>query len=223
MSLFLNYLKSSIGKKQIVAVTGLMLIVFVLGHLAGNLLILIGPAAYNGYANKLSSLRPGLYLVEFALAGVFLIHMLVTYWLVLENIRARPVGYNVYQASGERSLATRLMPYTGTIIIIFIVSHLLDFTFANHEGPSSILNDGKNYGLYGLVYNTFLSIPHSMFYIVAMMCLGLHLTHGIHSVWQTFGMEENLTVKRLSSGLGFGIAILYSSIPAYVLLRNYLH
>lgn len=219
MDNIIRYIKSSIGKKQVVAVTGLILIIFVLGHLAGNLLVLLGPEAYNNYAKKLASLRPGLYVVEFGLALIFFIHLLTTYLLVLENIQARPVPYHVTKESGERSWATRLMPYTGTIIIVFVIYHLLDFTFVDHEGPRSILADGKSYGLYGVVYNAFRDPAHSLFYIAAMFSLGLHLAHGVQSFLQTFGWATSEALKNISNLLGFLIALLYSSIPVYVLIH----
>ncbi len=212
---------TSIVKKQIVAVTGLALILFILGHLAGNLLIFLGPDAYNAYAKKLAGLRPGLLIVEFGLLFVFLVHIWLTALLVIENIRARgSVRYSVNQAVGKRSLATRLMPYTGTYILLFIVAHLLDFTFIDHHGPRSVLM-GKELGVYGVVYNAFSDPLHSLFYIIAMGCLGLHLSHGIQSVAQSFGLADSIKNSRLivaGKWLGFLIALAYSSIPVYILL-----
>ena len=217
-----KYWNSSIGKKQIVAVTGLLLILFVIGHLAGNLILYLGPEAYNDYAKKLASLHPFLYFIEFGLAAIFVIHMYVTALLVWENFQARGKGYSVYKPVGERSLAARLMPYTGTFIFIFVVWHLVDFTFADHQGPLSVVR-GENLGLYGLVYNAFSDPWHSLFYILAMVCLGLHLTHGIQSFFQTYGWSNernSLYINKLSNALGFLVAFGYSTIPVYVLLSN---
>ena len=216
------YLQSSIGRKQIVAATGLLLILFILGHLAGNLLIYLGPEAYNGYSKKFMSLRPGLYLIEFALLWLFVVHMWVTATLVLENIKARgEKGYAVFKAVGNRSLATRLMPYTGTIILIFVITHLLDFTFVKHEGPNSLIY-GVDQGLYGLVFNTFKNPLHSLWYIIAVCCLGLHLSHGIQSFVQTFGYNHPTgtpLIRKLSNLLALAVTILYCSIPVYILLK----
>ena len=222
MNTLIPYIKSSIGKKQIVAVTGLLLILFVVGHLAGNLLIYLGPEAFNKYADKLKHLRPGLYLVEVGLLIIFIIHMWLTAVIVIENYQARGTRYSVSQAVGKRSLATRLMPYTGTTVIVFVIWHLLDFTFVDHSGPLSVLADGLSYGLYGVVYNAFSDPLHSMFYVIAMFALGLHLSHGIQSFAQTFGFNHpNYTpvVKTVSGGLGFFIAVAFSSIPVYILLQ----
>ena len=122
MSTFFTYFKSSIGRKQVVATTGLLLILFIIGHLAGNLLLFLGPEAFNAYAKKIEHLRPGFYFVEAGLCGVFLIHILFTATLVLDNIKARgDKRYAVAKAVGERALATKLMPYTGLILFSFII------------------------------------------------------------------------------------------------------
>ena len=219
---------SSIGKKQIVATTGLLLILFVIGHLAGNLFIYGGPKAYNGYSDFLHHLRPGLYLIEYALAVIFVIHLYYTALIVMENYQARGTRYAVYKPIGERSLATRLMPYTGTIIFAFVIWHLIDFTFADPQGPRSILPNGQPAGLYGIVYNAFADPVHGFLYIVAMICLGLHLAHGIQSFFQTFGFthpQHTLCIRRVSNFLGILITIAYSTIPIYVLLDSlkYIH
>jgi succinate dehydrogenase / fumarate reductase cytochrome b subunit len=213
--------KSSVDKKQIVAVTGILLTVFVLGHLAGNLFIYLGPEAFNGYAQKLAGLRPGLYLVESVLLVVFLIHLSLTALLVLENRQARPIPYRQWQMIGEQSFAARLMPWTGTIIAAFVVWHLLDFTLTDHHGPRSVLSDGESYGLYGVVYNSFANPWHSALYILAMAALGFHLSHGIQSFAQTLGFHHpryTPLIRRMSNGLGLLIALAYSSVPAAVVL-----
>ncbi len=219
MNIIFSTIKSSIGKKQIVAVTGLVLILFLIGHLAGNLFIYFGPEAYNHYAKKLASLRPGLFFVEFALLVIFLTHLFVIALLVLENIKARPVPYRLYKSSEQRSLATKLMPYTGTLILAFVIWHLLDFTFADQHGARSFLADGKSYGLYGVVYNSFSNPAHSALYVLAMISIGFHLAHAVQSFFQTFGFNHPLytpLLKKISNGFGFLIAFGYSSIPIYI-------
>ena len=223
MSFFQQYLNSSIGKKQIVASTGLLLIIFVAGHLFGHLFIYGGPACYNNYSAFLIRLRPTLYLIEFLLLIIFLVHMFVTAWLVWDNVQARGKPYAVYKPVGERSLAAKLMPCTGTLILAFVIWHLLDFTLVNHDGPRSILPDGKPAGLYGVVYNSFMDPLHSFFYIAAMMAVGFHLAHGIQSFFQTFGFNHpryTPGIRKISNFLGILIAILYSLIPIYVLLDS---
>ncbi len=228
MTTLLNYLNSSIGRKQIVATTGLFLIIFLIGHLAGNLLIYFGPHIYNAYAKRLTDLRPGLYVIESGLLVVFLIHIYFTALLVWENIQARGQNYKMYRAVGQRSLATRLMPYTGTFILIFVVKHLFDFSFVDHTGPLALMPTGQNLGLYGIVYTSFMDPLNSLFYIMAMMCIGLHLAHGVQSFLQTFGFDRFSKVKyikKISDWFALIITVGFSSIPIYVLIQNcpYLH
>src|SRR5690349_11290264 len=130
----LELFKSSIGKKQIVAVTGLLLILYLIAHLIGNLLIYGGPDVFNGYAAMLAKARPFVFIIEIALLAVFIIHILVTIWLVLENIKAAGMSrYAVAKTRGQRSIATQLRVYTGLFLLAFVVWHLFDFTFSNHE------------------------------------------------------------------------------------------
>ena len=220
MNILCDYCKSSIGKKQIVAVTGLFMILFLVGHLAGNLLLFLGPEVYNAYAHKLAGLRPGLYVIEIGLVIVFIVHILVTAWTVWENIQARPINYAVIKPSEQRSLATKLMPYTGTYLLAFVLYHLFDFTFTEHEGGRSILVNGQSYGLFGVVYNSFLDPIHSVLYIFAMFCLGFHLWHGVDSFMQTFGLKNEKyasIVEKTSHWFAALITVGYSSIPLGVM------
>ena len=218
-----EFLKSSISKKQVVAVSGLLLIIFLIGHLAGNLLIYLGPESFNAYAKKLASLRPGLYVVEVGLLAVFLIHIFVTVLVVLENIRAAGISrYAVSNSRGERSWSTKLRVYTGLFLFAFIIWHLLDFTFSDRYGARSIIGH-KSLGLYGLVYNSFLNPIHSALYILAMFCLGFHLAHGVQSCMQTFGFNHpkySPMAKKVSNWFAFAITVGFSSIPVYVLIRG---
>ena len=219
-----SYLNSSIGKKQIVAVTGLVLILFVIGHLLGNLWIYTGPEAFNDYAKKLASLRPALTVAEAVLFIIFLIHLYVTALLVLENLRARSQGYAMVRNKGERSFASRLMSYTGTIILAFVIWHIMDFTFSDHLGPRSMIN-GKSYGLYGVVYNSFTNPVHSFLYILAVIAVGMHLDHGVQSFCQTFGFNHpKYTPMLLGFSRWFAIVVTigYSSIPIYIFLNFFL-
>lgn len=221
-----SYPQSSIGRKQTVAVTGLLLILFLIGHLAGNLLIFGGPDVYNGYAAAMKKMRPVVVVVEVLLFLIFITHIYTTFLLVMENIKARPHRYRVERAKGDRSLATRLMPYTGAILLAFVLYHLLDFTLVDHDGARGILN-GKHYGLYGVVCNAFSDPVHSFLYIIAMATVGFHLSHGVQSFCQTFGLsgtrgaEEK--IRRFSNAFAVFIGLGFSSIPVYVLVQNFIH
>ncbi len=213
-------LKRSITSKQIVAVTGLMLIVFVIAHLAGNLFIYGGPQAFNGYAEKLVSFGIFVKIAEWGLFLVFLIHVERVTSLIVKNIRARGVNrYAVDNSKGPRSWATRLMPISGTYLVVYLIWHLCDFTWAGHHTAKSFIH-GVDSGLYGLVVNTFKDPVHSYLYVIAMCFLGLHLAHGVQSFIQTFGFNDNRftpKVKWFSNMFAVFIVVAYSSIPLYVL------
>jgi succinate dehydrogenase / fumarate reductase, cytochrome b subunit len=219
-----SLLKSSIAKKQIVALTGVVLILYLVAHLAGNLLIYLGPATFNHYAETLSGLRPWLYVIEILLLLIFLIHIYVTVLLVLENIRAAGgmTRYKVANSKGERSWATRLRVYSGLFILVFVVWHVFDFTLIDHHGARSMIS-GKSHGLYGVVYNSFLNPIHSILYIIAMLCVGFHLAHGVQSCVQTFGYNHpkySPMIKTVGNWVGLLIAVGFSSIPVYVLVNG---
>ena len=209
---------SSIAKKQIVAVTGLGLILFVIAHLAGNLFIYGGPHVFNAYAEKLVGLGIFLKAAEYALLLVFIVHIWMTVLVVLENIKARGgiKRYAVDKPVGNRSLATRLMPYSGTYLLLFVVWHVFDFEFADKTGLRSYIA-GKSYGLYGVVVNSFADPVHSSLYIIAMCFLGLHLAHGVESTVQTLGLRNPPAFQRFSRYFALLMVIGYSSIPVYVL------
>ena len=217
-----KHLKSSVGKKQVVAATGLMLILFIVGHLAGNMTFYFGPDTFNAYAEKLMHLRPGLYIVEGGLLVIFLIHMWFTALVVHENMRSRPIDYEVKKSSKKRSLATKLMPYTGTMILAFVIWHLIDFTFSDKHGQASVLGAGDvSFELYGVVYNAFKNPIHSALYVVAMWAVAMHLSHGIQSFTQSFGIknqENSALIDNISNYLALVVGLLFSSIPLYVLL-----
>jgi succinate dehydrogenase / fumarate reductase, cytochrome b subunit len=218
-----GFLKSSIGKKQVVAVTGVLLMLYLVAHLLGNLFIFVGPKAFNTYANTLASFRPGLYVIEVALLFVFLIHIWFTVLVVLENIRsAGMTRYSVANAKSHRSWATRLRVYTGIFILAFVVWHIMDFTLIDHHGARSFIGQ-KSFGLYGVVFNSFLNPVHSALYILAMISIGFHLAHGVQSCVQTFGYNHPTyapMIRNAGNWFGILIAVGFSSIPVYVMIMG---
>ncbi len=215
-----KYRCSSICKKQIVAITGLLLVLFLIMHLAGNLLIYKGPEAINGYSQTLHSLGGLLWVARIGLLAVFLTHIIFTILVVIENRKARPTPYEGGASYKQRSLATRLMPYTGTILLAYIISHLLDFTIVSKGGSATFIN-GQNFGLYGRIVNEFGELDAVLWYVIAMGAIGFHLAHGIQSVMQSFGWNHPVytpLVKKMSVLVGTGIAVAFASIPIYIWL-----
>ena len=210
---------STIQKKQIVGITGLAMVGFVLAHLSGNFLIYKGAEAFNAYAKFLHDLGPLLWVMRIGLIASFVFHIGFTINLVITNRKARVNRYYKYKNHrSESSLATQLMPLSGSIILLYIIFHLLDFTWAEKVG----VIEGIDYGLYGLVVNTLNDPVHALLYIVAMGSVGLHMYHAFQSVFQTFGIMSEANQQRFvlaSKALGVAITLGYSSIPIYIMIN----
>jgi len=131
MNWYLFILGSSVGKKMLMAVTGLGMTGFLAVHLLGNVMAFAGAEAFNGYAAKLHSLQPYLTVFNIGLATLGLVHIVVGIILFFENLKARPTRYRVYQNPGGRTFGSNTMPYTGVLILMFVIFHLLKFTFVD--------------------------------------------------------------------------------------------
>ncbi len=213
------FLNSSIAKKQTVAITGFLLILFIITHLGGNLFIYAGPDVFNSYAHKLHSLGPLLLIPRALLLIIFLIHIFVIHILVIQNIKARGgfKRYAIDQAVGQRTLAERIIFWSGLYILVFVIFHILDFAMADQHGPRTFIH-GTSYGLYGLVFNSFRDPVHGILYIVAVCFLGMHLSHGVQSFIQTCGFRPKWEpfIKKCSNYFALIMVVGYSSIPVYV-------
>lgn len=210
---------SSIAKKQTVAITGFLLVLFIITHLGGNLFIYAGPYVFNSYAHKLHSLGPLLLIPRTILFTIFMVHMYVIHILVIQNIKARGgfKRYAIDQATGKRTLGERFILWSGIYILIFVVFHIIDFARADQQGPRTFIH-GTSMGLYGLVYNAFKDPVHGFLYIVAVCFLGLHLSHGVQSIIQTCGFRPRWAhiFQKCSDYFAWSMVFGYSSIPIYV-------
>ncbi len=214
-------LKTSIVKKQIIALTGLFQGFFILGHLSGNFLIFRGPEAFNDYAHFLAGLGAAIWAARIGLICCFAVHVFIGITLYLENRTARGKGYAVSSSLGETNLAKKTMIVSGLLVFFFLILHLMDFTFGAKTGPATVVAGGESLGLYGLVWNSFLFSEHwwrPSIYLLVVCLLGLHLGHGFQSIFQTYGFNhERYTpiIERLSALAGVVIALGFSSIPIY--------
>jgi len=213
MNWYLFILGSSVGKKILMAISGLCLIGFLAVHLLGNIMAFAGAAAFNEYAAKLHSLQPYLSVFNIGLAIVGLVHILVGLILFVENLKARPAGYHVYKNPGGRTIGSNTMPYTGILILIFIVFHLFKFTFVDKSVTP----------IYQLMAATFANPWWVFFYVVAVAIVAVHISHGFWSMFQTFGINHPRylplimklgVVVTLVFGIGFGILPIYLLIIA---------
>ncbi|HEY6929209.1 MAG TPA: succinate dehydrogenase cytochrome b subunit [Thermoanaerobaculia bacterium] len=180
-----RFLGSSIGKKVVMAVTGLILFGFVLGHMLGNLQVYLGAEALNHYGVLLRKLLhgAGLWVVRAVMLTAVSLHIWAATSLTLESRRARPIGYEE-QKWKESTYASRTMRWGGVIIFLFVIYHLLHFTTGTVH-PNFIEGD-----IYRNFVTGFQSVPVSLFYIVAMVALGFHLRHGVWSMFQTLGVSH---------------------------------
>ncbi len=211
MNLFRNLFTSSIGRKILMAVTGLILVGFVTGHLVGNLQIFLPPDHINGYAHFLQGLGPALWGIRLFLLACVAIHIWAAVALTLESKSARgPEKYGVHRWL-RASVASRYMRMTGVVVLAFLIYHLLHFTvgLAGTDTFKSALphwtmqHDVREFGIplasagtevhdvYSMVFLGFASPLVSLFYIVAVGLLAMHMWHGIDSVFQTFGLRNN--------------------------------
>lgn len=183
-----SYLCSTIGRKQLVGLTGLGLCGFVLMHALTNMLILVSPDAYNKYSHALVS-NPAIYLAEAILLGLFLGHLVLALGLTFYSKAARPQGYAV-SAKGVKagSEPAKHMWKQGIIILIFLVYHLVTFKFGTYY--STTVDGVEMRDIHRLVVESFGNIYYSGFYIFVMIVLGLHLSHGFSSSITTLGFHH---------------------------------
>jgi len=207
---------STNGKKAVMAVTGAVMFVFVIGHLAGNLQVFEGPEKLNAYGKLLHDLGELLWPVRIVLLLCVTLHIIATVQLALVKKRARPVGYSAKKAIAS-SYASRTMYWSGPIVLAFIIFHLLHLT-AGYIHPQSQFIDGD---VYHNVVAGFQVWWVSVWYIFSMVLLGLHLRHGLWSAFQSLGMNHPRHTPILKSTawvIAVAITLGYISIPISILL-----
>jgi len=216
------FYRSSVGKKMIVAVTGIILILFVVGHLLGNLQIFIGPDWINGYSQRLHDLGPLLCLIRIFLLLTVAIHIYVTIQLAIENRRARPEPY-IDRQYVKATFASRHMLMSGLIVVAFIIYHLAHFTDRITDPRFALLklDPLHRYDVYSMMVYGFQSYLVSGFYVLGLFLLALHLSHGSSSFFQSLGLNDKKLAPRLALGGRIFAWLLfagYTSIPVAVLL-----
>jgi succinate dehydrogenase / fumarate reductase cytochrome b subunit len=210
MGWFTQTFTSSIGKKLVMAVTGLCFCFFLAVHLLGNFMIYGGKETFNAYSERLHALGPLITAVELGLLFFALLHVSFAVLLYAENLRARPVRYAVRARAGGRTLSSMLMPYTGLYLLLFVLVHLSTFHFADRAART----------IFDIAAQAFSSPWYVTFYVFSMVVAGLHVKHGFWSAFQTVGANhpKYMPIVRgaswvLSLILGAGFA----SIPLYIL------
>jgi succinate dehydrogenase / fumarate reductase cytochrome b subunit len=215
---------SSVGRKMIVAVTGVILILFVIGHMLGNLQIFLGSEWINAYSQHLHDLGPILWMIRLFLLTAVILHIYFTIQLAIENRHARREAYrdrNYVKASW----ASRHMVASGLVVLAFVIYHLAHFTFRATDPRFALLKPDAHghYDVFSMMVYGFQNVYTSAFYIIGLFLLTLHLTHGSSSFFQSLGLNnQRLTPKFAIFGRIFAwlLFIGYVSIPIAVLLGS---
>lgn len=229
MNLLGSLFKSSIGRKFLMAFTGLVLFGFVTGHLIGNLQIFLPPEKINHYGLFLESLGAGLWLVRGFLLVCVVIHISLAIQLTLENRAARPAAYGIDKVN-RATLASRVMARTGLVVLAFLIYHLIHFTLRLQHPEwsqhSYQLHDGTMVrDVYKMVVQGFSSVPASVFYVISVGLLSYHLAHGIVSMFQSLGLKNEtwtLCLERFAKAYCWIYFLLNALIPIAV-LSGYVH
>ena len=221
MNLIKFALPSSVGKKFLMGLSGLLLVLFVIGHMVGNLQIFLGPETINQYAHFLKSMPKFLWSARVGLLACVAVHILTAISLAADNRKAR--GAQPY-ASGspyKASFASRTMAWSGVIVLSFIVYHLAHFTVGWINGDFLNWKDASGHpDVYRMVVVGFQSVPVSLFYILSMALLCFHLSHGVSALCQSIGLRTDgnrSLVDKLAIGLSSAIFVGNCSIPLSVL------
>lgn len=209
MNWFIAMLASSIGKKLMMALTGLGFCMFLFIHLIGNLTLYGGKDLFMSYVEHLHALGPLIRIAEFGLLTFAVIHISTGLILFIQNLQARPIRYQVNKKAGGRTIGSSTMPYTGVIILIFVVIHLLNFHFIDHSRQT----------VFQAIDATFSMLPYVIFYTLAVIIVAIHVSHGFWSLFQTLGASHPKYMPAIK-GMGVIFSLLFAAgfgfIPLYV-------
>lgn len=184
MNRAIRFYQSAIGKKVVMGVTGLIGIGFVIGHMSGNLLAFRGAEAINAYARFLKSTGELLWILRLVLIAAVILHVVAAYQLTMQNRAARPVGY-VNSEPQVSTWAARTLRWGGVLLLLFIVLHIMHFTTGTIE-PAGAFSETD---VHANIVTSFRLWWVTLFYVIAMIALGLHLYHGAWSSVRSLGIS----------------------------------
>jgi succinate dehydrogenase / fumarate reductase, cytochrome b subunit len=225
-----NLFCSSLGKKYLMAGTGLLLIFFVIGHMAGNLQFFAGREAINRYGDFLQSNIEILWPARIGLLCLVLVHIWSATTLTLANRAARPVTYQKWEPTAA-SYASRTMMISGIIVALFVIYHLLHFTAMvqavnltgkNFDAKPEFFDEKNRHDIYKMMIVGFSQWPVALFYILGVGLLCLHLSHGSSAMWQSLGWKKHSYGPFLDLAAKWGSVLIflgYVSIPISILLK----
>jgi succinate dehydrogenase / fumarate reductase cytochrome b subunit len=210
-------LNSSIGKKIVMAVTGLSLILFLTVHFINNMFLFFGKEGFDMLVSSLDAVKPLVRVAEFALLLIFGFHIFNGIKLWLENRKANPDKYAINAGKENSTFYSRTMPYTGAIILVFLIAHLASLWVKFNFGM-----EGSHH-YYDVVATTFQSLPVAIFYVFVMIVLGFHINHGFQSAFQTFGWHHKKytpLVEFIGTAYAVIFAVGFAAIPIYFFIRS---
>jgi succinate dehydrogenase / fumarate reductase, cytochrome b subunit len=187
MASWLRALGSSVGSKILIGSTGVLLLLYLAVHIAGNLLVFFGPSIFNGYSHALLS-NPLIPVIEVALLALVLLHIFMTVRMYLVNLQARPVSYVQKRSAGRpsrKSVASSTMIFSGLWLLVFVIIHVNAFKYGAEYQTSNGERD-----LYRLEMENFSNPLTVAFYVVTMIVVGSHLWHGVLSSFQSLGAQN---------------------------------
>tara|TARA_Y100000591_G_scaffold303356_1_gene299188 strand:+ start:225 stop:890 length:666 start_codon:yes stop_codon:yes gene_type:complete len=219
-----KYFSSRIFQKALAALSGGFLVLFLIGHLAGNLQLFIpgelGQKQFNAYALFMTT-NPAVIVLSYVTYTSIFLHLVFTLYLTLQSRKARPVKYLAKSGSANSTWSSRNMAFLGTMLLIFLIIHLRSFWYEMHFGDIGIDKWG-NKDLHTVTTTAFKNIFYTGFYIISMIMLAFHLHHGVESAFQTLGLNT-LKYERTISFLGKGIAVfiplIFATIPIMLYVR----
>lgn len=223
-----NFLTTSIGRKFLMSITGLFLVGFIGVHFSINLLLIFDDSGelFNLGAHFMAT-NPLIKVMEPVLGLGFVIHIIWSFFLEYQNYKARPVKYAVRKAGEGSTWASRNMLVLGALVLVFLVMHIIDFfyviKFKSHEMTTAIVDGIEMEDTYTLVATLFKeSVVYCILYVLGGVLLGIHLSHGFWSAFQTLGLSNKNWLKRLQfvgKIYAILIAVGFSVIPLYFLLK----
>ena len=215
----MQFLTNAVGRKVLMAASGILMVLFVVVHLLGNSSIFVGPDGINAYAEKLHSLGPLVWIFRAVMLALLLVHVWFGVTLTLENSAANPTKYAVGRKL-KATFSSETMIWTGLLLLAFLVYHLLQFTVRITPDVVKGVDARGRYDVFTMVVTSFRSTSIVLVYVAAMVALFLHLNHGIQSFFQTLGVSNDRTLPTYGA-LGKLLSVIfllgYCAIPVTII------
>ena len=216
----IDFLRSTVGRKYLMGATGLVWMGFIFGHMAGNLLIFVSADAYNAYGHAIVSNKILLYGTEITILAALIVHVTMAILLTQQNRSARGGRYEI-NPNGEKgsSWASRNMGLQGSIILAFVILHLITFKYGTHYDTE--VGGVQMRDLHRLIVEVFHKPGYVVWYVIALVLMMFHLSHGAHSIFQSFGiLERKMQDKLKKFAWTYAVVVVagFLSQPLYVYL-----